>query len=56
MLELIDIPETYVTDEGIEALHQVIAELVDDIQRTAREPETMKSLIWATQIKGIARA
>lgn len=56
-LEPVDIAETRITDEEVQALHQVISELSDYIRRTAPGPgpgpEAMTLLIKAEQIVGL---
>ena len=53
VLELVEIAETRITDEEVQALHQVIAELGDYIRRTAPGPEAMRLLMRAKHIQRI---
>jgi hypothetical protein len=53
VLELVEIAETRITDEEVQALHQVIFELGDYIRRTAPTPEAMELLRRAKQIVGV---
>jgi hypothetical protein len=53
VLELVEIAETRVTDEEVQALHQVIADLGDYIRRTAPGPEAIALLRRAKQIVGV---
>lgn len=52
VLELVEIAETRITDEEIQALHQVIAKLGGYIRRTAPGPEAVALLTRAKQILG----
>jgi hypothetical protein len=53
VLELVEIAETRITDEEVQALHQVIAELGDYIRRTAPGPEALELLRRAKQVVGV---
>lgn len=53
VLDLIEIAETRITDDEIQALHQVIAALGDYIRRTAPGPDAMKLLLHAKRIVSI---
>jgi hypothetical protein len=53
VLELVEIAETRITDEEVQALHQVIAELGDYIRRAAPGPEAMELLLRARQVVGV---
>jgi hypothetical protein len=53
VLELVKIAETRITDEEVQALHQVITELGNYIRRTSPTPEAMVLLLHAKQIVGI---
>ena len=48
MLELEEPAETHITDEEIQALYKVIAELGNYICRTV--PEAMELLLWARRL------
>jgi hypothetical protein len=53
VLELVEIAETRITDEEVQALHQVIAELGDYIRRTAPGPEADEVLLRARMVVGV---
>ena len=53
VLKLVEIAETRITDEEIQALHQIIAELGNYIRRTAPGPEALELLIRAKQLVGL---
>jgi hypothetical protein len=53
VLELVEIAETRIPDEEVQALHQVIAELGDYIRRTAPGPEALEMLRRAKQVVGV---
>ena len=53
VLELVEIAETAISDEEVQALHQVIAELGDYIRRTSPGPEAMLLLLNAKRIVGV---
>lgn len=53
VLELVQTAETRITDEEVAALHQVIAELGNYIQRTAAGAEADKVLLRARQLVGL---
>jgi hypothetical protein len=53
VLDLVEIPETRITDEEVQALHLVIAELGDYIRRTSPAPEALELLRRAKPIVGI---
>ena len=53
VLELVEIAETRITDEEVQALHRVIADLSAYIRRTAPGPDAMKLLTRAKQIVGV---
>jgi hypothetical protein len=53
VLELVVIAETRITDEEVQALHQVITDLSNYIRRTVPAPEAMELLRRAKQIVGV---
>jgi hypothetical protein len=53
VLDLVEIAETHITDEEVQALHQMIAELTNYIRRTAPSPEAMQLLMRAKQIVAV---
>jgi hypothetical protein len=55
VLELVEIAETGITDEEVQALHQVIGELGDYIRRTAPGPEALELLRRAKQVVGVTK-
>jgi hypothetical protein len=55
VLEMVEIAETRITDEEVQALHQVIADLSDYIRREAPRPEGMSLLLRARMIVGVTK-
>jgi hypothetical protein len=53
VLELVEIAENRITDEEVQALHQVISDLGDYIQRTVPAPEALELLRRAKQVVGV---
>jgi hypothetical protein len=52
VLELVNIAETCITDEEVQALHQVIAVLCDCIQRTTADPASIELTRHARMVVG----
>jgi hypothetical protein len=52
VLELVEIAETRITDEEVQALHQVIAVLCDCIQRTTADPASIELTRHARMVVG----
>jgi len=55
VLELVEIAETRIANEHVEALHQVIGRLSDYISRMAPRPEVDELLLRARQLVGLTR-
>ncbi len=53
VLELVKIAETAISDEEVKALHKVIAELCDCIQRTTVDPESIALTRHARLLVGV---
>ena len=53
VLKLVQAAETAISDEEVQALHQVIAELGDYIRRAAPGPDAMRLLLHAKRIVGV---
>jgi hypothetical protein len=52
VLELVEIAETRITDEEVQAMHQVIAGLCDCIQRTKPDPASIELIRHARMMVG----
>ncbi len=53
VLELVKIAETRISQEEVQALHQVIADLSDYIRRESPRPEAMRLLLRARMVVGV---
>ena len=53
VLELVEIAETRIAHEEVQALHQVIADLSDYIRRESPRPEAMSLLLRARMVVGV---
>jgi hypothetical protein len=52
-LELVNIAETRITDEEVQALHQVIGQLSDYIHSALRTPEAIELVRHAKAVVGV---
>ena len=53
VLDLVEIAETRITHEEVQALHQVIDQLSDYIRRTSLTPEAIKLIRHAKAVVGV---
>jgi hypothetical protein len=53
VLELVQIAETRITDEEVEALHKVIGQLSDYLRRASPTPEAMELVRHAKAVVGV---
>jgi hypothetical protein len=53
LLELVQIAETRITNEEVQALHQVIGQLSDYIRRTSPTPEAIELVRHAKAVVGV---
>lgn len=54
LLELVEIAETRITDEEVQALHRVIGQLSDYIRRASPTPEAIELVRHAKAVVGVA--